>query len=72
MVDVKKDDDVREEENLVKSGKLPENAAILLKHLKKTYRNYKWGVIHDKERDFTAVNGVWLHINDGQLFCLLG
>ena len=46
----------------MKAGKFPESSALVLQNLKKIYRNYKFGVIHDKKTDFTAVNGLNLHI----------
>jgi ABC-type Na+ transport system ATPase subunit NatA len=69
----KRDDDVVSEENMVKSGKFAHTGtAIVLERLKKTFKTYDYGIIHDKSKDFTAVNELWLHVEDNQLFCLLG
>ncbi len=62
-----KDEDVRDEETQVRAGKT-DQAAIVLQHLKKTYKTYEYGIIHDASRDFTAVNGIWLHIEGNAIF----
>eukprot|EP00003_Mantamonas_plastica_P027264 TRINITY_DN5807_c0_g1_i2.p1 TRINITY_DN5807_c0_g1~~TRINITY_DN5807_c0_g1_i2.p1 ORF type:complete len:496 (+),score=189.23 TRINITY_DN5807_c0_g1_i2:1108-2595(+) len=65
------DDDVREERDNVRANKL-ENNAVRVVNLVKTYRSYKYFVIPDTSKDFTAVHGINLSIPKGQLLCLLG
>jgi ATPase subunit of ABC transporter with duplicated ATPase domains len=67
-----KDNDVLQEEQFVKKGNTTDNTVIELQNLRKVYKKYKYFFYHDKKGDFTAVQGLWIHVEGGQLFCLLG
>lgn len=65
------DADVADEAKAVRDGKF-KDSAIVIDGLTKVFKNYSCGCIHKPKLDFTAVDHICLHMDNGQLFCLLG
>jgi hypothetical protein len=55
-----KDVDVREEEELIKAGKISDNAAVVLNKLVKTYQKKNCGCCPTEGGVFRAVKGTYL------------
>jgi ABC-type Na+ transport system ATPase subunit NatA len=66
------DEDVRAEENYIKSNQLNDNDAVIIDNVVKTYQSKLLGCIPDGSKPFRAVKGVYLTIQKGSLLCLLG
>lgn len=66
------DEDVKAEEDYIKSNTMNENDAVIIENLVKTYQSKILGCIPGGGKPFRAVKGVFLTIQKGSLLCLLG
>ncbi|KAH7282439.1 hypothetical protein KP509_35G030600 [Ceratopteris richardii] len=76
-IDEKKDEDVRAEENSIKTADAnsmdKENVAIQVRGLMKTFTKVsRKGLCWKKTDEHHAVKGLWINIKKDSLFCLLG
>lgn len=63
------DQDIVEETKRVRKDNESHDTRMILQDLRKTYKNFKYGVIPNH---FTAVKGTNVVLETGKLFCLLG
>eukprot|EP00741_Cyanophora_paradoxa_P000093 tig00000057_g89.t1 len=66
------DEDIRNEEQMLRSNQAPPHTAVKIMNLRKTYMKRTLGLIADPTTEFVAVKGTWLTMEEGKLFCLLG
>eukprot|EP01118_Nematostelium_gracile_P008166 TRINITY_DN2698_c0_g3_i2.p1 TRINITY_DN2698_c0_g3~~TRINITY_DN2698_c0_g3_i2.p1 ORF type:complete len:293 (+),score=63.74 TRINITY_DN2698_c0_g3_i2:360-1238(+) len=68
----KTDSDVLAEEEMITNGKLPENTAVKIDHLRKVYTSNEQKKCCEKSGRYVAVKGLSLYLESDTLLCLLG